>query len=232
MKRLMLLLVCMSIIVLSFAQTRQLRGKVVDETGAPLVGASILIRNTKLGSQTDAAGKFLIKTSSTGKVTLLISYTGYKSAIITVDKEEEVIAKLEKVEVAMDDIVVIGYSSVKRKDLTGSVSSVSNKQFKDVPVSSAAAAHQAWSANIFTTVSDMFPKRAVGSVTGIGGMFGAFGGIFLSLFVQKNLFVHYRSINQIETAYYVMFFVCGLAYITAWLVLHILVPRMQVIKDE
>lgn len=96
----------------------------------------------------------------------------------------------------------------------------------------AAAAHQAWSANIFTTVSDMFPKRAVGSVTGIGGMFGAFGGIFLSLFVQKNLFVHYRSINQIETAYYVMFLVCGLAYITAWLVLHILVPRMQVIKDE
>jgi ACS family hexuronate transporter-like MFS transporter len=96
----------------------------------------------------------------------------------------------------------------------------------------AAAAHQAWSANIFTTVSDMFPKRAVGSVTGIGGMFGAFGGIFLSLFVQKNLFVHYRAINQIETAYYVMFFVCGLAYITAWLVLHILVPRMQVIKDE
>ncbi len=96
----------------------------------------------------------------------------------------------------------------------------------------AAAAHQAWSANIFTTVSDMFPKRAVGSVTGIGGMFGAFGGIFLSLFVQKNLFVHYRAINQIETAYYVMFFVCGLAYITAWLVLHLLVPKMQVIKDE
>lgn len=96
----------------------------------------------------------------------------------------------------------------------------------------AAAAHQAWSANIFTTVSDMFPKRAVGSVTGIGGMFGAFGGIFLSLFVQKNLFVHYRSINQIETAYYVMFAVCGLAYILAWIILHLLVPKMQVIKDE
>lgn len=96
----------------------------------------------------------------------------------------------------------------------------------------AAAAHQAWSANIFTTVSDMFPKRAIGTVTGIGGMFGALGGILLSLFVQKNLFVHYRAINQIETAYYVMFSVCGLAYITAWFCMHLLVPKMQVIKDE
>ena len=63
----------------------------------------------------------------------------------------------------------------------------------------AAAAHQAWSANIFTTASDMFPKKAVGSVTGIGGMFGSLGGILLSLLVQKQLFVHYRSIGQIET---------------------------------
>jgi ACS family hexuronate transporter-like MFS transporter len=91
----------------------------------------------------------------------------------------------------------------------------------------AASAHQAWSANIFTTVSDMFPKSAVGSVTGIGGMFGAIGGIFLSLAVQKNLFVYYRSINRIETAYYIMFLVCGLAYLTAWIIMHILVPKMK-----
>lgn len=96
----------------------------------------------------------------------------------------------------------------------------------------AAAAHQAWSANIFTTVSDMFPKRAIGSVTGIGGMFGALGGIFLSLFVQKNLFVYYRSINQIETAYYIMFLVCGLSYLFAWVIMHLLVPKVKIIADE
>ena len=94
----------------------------------------------------------------------------------------------------------------------------------------AASAHQAWSANIFTTVSDMFPKRAVGSVTGIGGMFGSLGGLFLSFFVQKELFVHYRSIGQIETAYYIMFFICGAAYIVAWLILHFLAPRMERIE--
>jgi ACS family hexuronate transporter-like MFS transporter len=95
----------------------------------------------------------------------------------------------------------------------------------------AASAHQAWSANIFTTVSDMFPKHTVGSVTGIGGMFGALGGILLSLLVQKNLFVYYRSINQIETAYYIMFAWCAISYILAWLIMHLLVPKVNVIED-
>jgi ACS family hexuronate transporter-like MFS transporter len=91
----------------------------------------------------------------------------------------------------------------------------------------AAAAHQAWSANIFTTVSDMFPKKAVGSVTGLGGMFGSVGSVFLSLFVQKNMFVHYRAIHHIEIAYYIMFAVCGGTYLLAWVIMHILVPKMK-----
>jgi ACS family hexuronate transporter-like MFS transporter len=94
----------------------------------------------------------------------------------------------------------------------------------------AAAAHQAWSANIFTTVSDMFPKKTVASIIGIGGMFGGLGGIFLSLFVQKEMFVYYRSINQIETAYYIMFFICGASYLLAWGIMHVLVPRMERVK--
>ncbi|SJZ37172.1 MFS transporter [Sediminibacterium ginsengisoli] len=89
----------------------------------------------------------------------------------------------------------------------------------------AAAAHQAWSANIFTTVSDMFPKKATASVTGIGGMFGGLGGICLSFFVQKNMFVHYRSIGQIETAYYIMFVVCGLSYLLAWVLMQVLIGK-------
>jgi ACS family hexuronate transporter-like MFS transporter len=91
----------------------------------------------------------------------------------------------------------------------------------------AAAAHQAWSANIFTTVSDMFPKKSTASVTGIGGMFGSLGGIFLSLFVQKNMFVHYRSIGHIETAYYIMFFVCAFSYLAAWVIMRLLVGKAK-----
>ncbi|MEI7627372.1 MAG: MFS transporter [Bacteroidota bacterium] len=91
----------------------------------------------------------------------------------------------------------------------------------------AAAAHQAWSANMYTVVSDRFPKKIVGSVIGIAGMFGAIGGIFLSLFVQKSLFVHYRALNQIETAYYIMFFISGTAYLLAWMIMQTLLGKKE-----
>lgn len=95
----------------------------------------------------------------------------------------------------------------------------------------AAAAHQAWSANIFTTVSDMFPKNSTASVTGIGGLFGGLGGIMLTWAVQKRMFVYYESIGQIQTGYFIMFLICGAAYVVAWLLMHLLVPRMQRIEQ-
>jgi len=97
----------------------------------------------------------------------------------------------------------------------------------------AAAAHQAWSANIFSTVSDMFPKRTVASVTGIGGMAGGLGGIMLTALVQKRMFVHYEQLGQLPTAYFIMFLICGAAYLLAWVVMFSLVPRMEPIQlDE
>jgi ACS family hexuronate transporter-like MFS transporter len=90
----------------------------------------------------------------------------------------------------------------------------------------ACAAHQAWSANIFTTVSDMFPKKTVASVTGIGGMAGSVGGILVS-FAAGELLQHYKNIGKIEVGYSIMFVICGLAYVTAWVVMHLLVPKFK-----
>lgn len=90
----------------------------------------------------------------------------------------------------------------------------------------AAAAHQAWSANIFTTVSDMFPKATVASVTGIGGMAGGLGGMLVSK-AAGYLFDYYKSLGTIETGYMIMFVICGLAYVTGWLIMHFLVPKMK-----
>jgi len=89
-----------------------------------------------------------------------------------------------------------------------------------------AAAHQAWSANIFTTVSDMFPKKTVASVTGIGGMAGGLGGIIMSKSAGY-LFDYYKAQNNLGTGYLILFIYCGLAYLLGWLIMHFLVPKMK-----
>lgn len=93
----------------------------------------------------------------------------------------------------------------------------------------ATSAHQAWSANIFTTVSDMFPKKTVASVTGIGGMAGAVGGILIA-FLAGILFDKYKALGTIETGYYIMFYICGSAYLIAWVVMHLLVPKEKMVN--
>jgi len=86
-------------------------------------------------------------------------------------------------------------------------------------VSVAAAAHQWWSANIFTLTSDMFPRRALGSVVGIGGFAGAMGGF---LFQRATGWVLQANGNN----YIPIFIVCGLAYVSALLVIHLLAPKL------
>jgi MFS transporter, ACS family, hexuronate transporter len=87
-------------------------------------------------------------------------------------------------------------------------------------VAVAAAAHQWWSANLFTTASDMFPRRAVASVVGIGGFAGAMGGM---LFQRATG----RLLEANGNDYGIVFAICGLAYVSALLVMHLLVPRLE-----
>jgi len=93
-----------------------------------------------------------------------------------------------------------------------------------------AAAHQAWSANLFTTVSDMFPKRAVGSVTGIGAMAGGLGGVIMPIFAA-NLIQSYKPTATPQKAYLILFAVCALSYLVAWAGMKMLVPRHKPITD-
>jgi len=93
-----------------------------------------------------------------------------------------------------------------------------------------ASAHQAWSANLFTTVSDMFPKKAIGSVVGIGGMIGGLGGVFMTK-LGGGLFDHYKALGHIETGYTIMFTICAVAYLVAWIIMKALVPKYKLITD-
>lgn len=91
-----------------------------------------------------------------------------------------------------------------------------------------ATAHQAWSANLFTTVSDMFPKKAVGSMVGIGTAAGGIGGVIIQLLQGR---LRDMFINSPQTAYLIMFIICALSYMIAWIVMKSLVPRHEPITD-
>jgi ACS family hexuronate transporter-like MFS transporter len=89
----------------------------------------------------------------------------------------------------------------------------------------AAAAHQAWSANVYTLASDMFPKFAVGSVVGIGAFAGAMGGVAFQRITG-------RVLQANGSDYTPIFMVCGLAYVSAWTIIHLLAPRLEPARLE
>jgi len=101
----------------------------------------------------------------------------------------------------------------------------------------AGAAHQSWSANIFTTVSDMFPKNAVATVTGIGGMAGGIGAFFINkgsgmLFTHADeTQMHFAGFVGKEGGYFIIFSICAVAYLIGWIVMKSLVPKYKPIGD-
>jgi ACS family hexuronate transporter-like MFS transporter len=101
----------------------------------------------------------------------------------------------------------------------------------------AATAHQSWSANIFSTVSDMFPKYAVGTITGIGGMAGGIGSLLINkssgmLFdFTANTNMKFMGFEGIDSGYFIIFCFCAFAYLLGWIIMKALVPKYQLITD-
>jgi ACS family hexuronate transporter-like MFS transporter len=93
-------------------------------------------------------------------------------------------------------------------------------------ISLAASSHQAWSANIFTTVSDAFPKKVISSVTSIGGMAGAIGGAFISVFAG-HILNFFKKAGHVETGYTIMFGIAACAYILAWIIMYVFAPKVK-----
>lgn len=93
----------------------------------------------------------------------------------------------------------------------------------------AGAAHQAWSANLYTTVSDMFPKSAVASVIGIGGMAGATGGMLFPIFSGR-LLDTFTASGNVTAGYTILFSICAGAYVITFLFHHLLAPRFEPFK--
>jgi len=96
-------------------------------------------------------------------------------------------------------------------------------------ISLSAAANQAWSANIFTIVPDMFPKTAISSVVGLGGMAGAIGSFLFPIFIGFIL-DYYKNAGNIVAGYNIIFLVCGSSFLVAWVLIHYVTPKMEKIQ--
>ena len=117
----------------------QTKVTVVDATGEPLIGASVIEKGTQNGGVTDFDGNFIINLKGSGHV-VVVSYIGMKTKEVNVSGKSQVSVTLEDDATTLNDVVVIGYGSVKKKDLTGSVSTVNSETLQAVPVANASEA--------------------------------------------------------------------------------------------
>ena len=120
------LLLCpmfMLIMLPSWAQNKTITGKVTDEKGSPVSGASVIVKGSSVGTSTDVLGAFKL-TAPASATRLLISYVGYGTQEVIIPSSNEVEVSLKPEASALTDVVVVGYGTVRKKDLTGSVAQV------------------------------------------------------------------------------------------------------------
>ena len=137
-------------------QTKTITGTIVDNTKEPLIGVNIVVKGTSTGTVTDIDGKFSLPITETNAV-LVISYIGYKSQEIKVGNQSSLNVTLEAETLGLEEIVVVGYGTVKKKDLTGSVSSVNSETISKSPVTSATQAIQGRLPGVFISNSTTKP---------------------------------------------------------------------------
>lgn len=165
-----LIIACLAVNPL-FAQNREVKGKVTDDAGMPLPGVNVQLKGTQTVTQTNAFGDFTIQVPTTGNHELILSYAGYSTSTVPVDQAGQPF-RLEKNVSSLDDVVVVGYTSQKKKDLTGATSSMAGRDVEKIPVTSVAEAMTGRMAGVQVTTTDGAPGaeivirvRGGGSVT-------------------------------------------------------------------
>lgn len=138
--RMMVCLIGMLLPMCIFAQQITVQGVVKDQTGETVIGASVMEKGTTNGTITGIDGDFSLNMSSNG--TLVVSFVGYKTQEVQVKGQKQLQVVLSEDAEMLDEVVVIGYGTMKKSDLTGAVSSIGNKDIKDSPVSNLGQAIQ------------------------------------------------------------------------------------------
>jgi TonB-linked SusC/RagA family outer membrane protein len=150
-KRLLAKAICcfltLFLVNVALAQNKTVTGRITNEAGLPLTGASVVIFGTTTGTSTDASGNFTIVLSG-GLHTLMISYLGYESQKVAIKDQTTLQIVLQPEKTSLNEVVVVGYGTQKRRDLTGSVSSVSGTQIKNLPATNVTEALQGRAAGV------------------------------------------------------------------------------------
>jgi TonB-linked SusC/RagA family outer membrane protein len=150
---LLLLLVMFALLHTSaYAQNKVVKGTITDASGLPIPGANVIIKGTRTGTSTDFDGKYSISAAS-GQV-LVFSSTGSKTVEITVAQNAEINVKLIEEAAQLNEIVVVGYGTVKKSDVTGSVARVSAEELMNRPVPNAVEALQGKVAGVDITTNE------------------------------------------------------------------------------
>ncbi|RFM26624.1 SusC/RagA family TonB-linked outer membrane protein [Deminuibacter soli] len=153
------------------AQDRTVKGTVLDEKGQPLSGAAILVKGSSRGATTDSAGNFTI--SVHGSPVLVISYVGMANKEVTVGGDNRINVTMGAEKASLDEVVVVGYGTSRKKDLTGAVASVKSQQLTQVATPDAVQAIQGRVSGVQVVANSGEPGsgsririRGIGSVNG------------------------------------------------------------------
>lgn len=139
-RKLSLLICFLAISAFAYAQQR-VTGTVTDAAGQPVIGANVIVEGTMTGTTTGIDGQFSIEVPS-AKTKLTISYLGYKNEVVNVAGKTNVVVKLTEDAALLDDVVVVGYGTVKKRDLTGAVASIKAEDIARTPTSNVMEAIQ------------------------------------------------------------------------------------------
>jgi TonB-linked SusC/RagA family outer membrane protein len=162
MQQACMLFICLLISLNVAAQnSKSITGTVLDELNEPVAGVSVFVKSTAIGTATDVQGKFELSVPDAANKTLVFSYIGYKTQELPIGQNTNFSIVMQEDVQKLEDVVVIGYGSVKRKDVTTSISSVSTRDISERPIISAAQAIQGKAAGI----SVVEPNGAPGGET-------------------------------------------------------------------
>ena len=203
--RMLITLLLLSVVSVTYAQERLVQGLITDELNTPIPGANILIKGTSNGTVSDSDGKFALKIPSEN-TTLEISFIGYEMQEVQVGNATAINVIMKELRAEIDNVVVIGYGTQKKSDLTGAIVSVSGEQLVKTPSSGALQALEGKAAGVQIINSSGMPGapiyvrvRGINTITKQSQYGGVAGPVYIIDGIQGDInTINPNDIDHIE----------------------------------